>query len=287
MHYGRFPLVPPSLKIRQRSRSDRHINSGYIRDRDPGARRRRLESGIIASSTHTGAKTLSYSTILFDLDHTLFDTEQSELQAFNQTMAAAGISITERHISTYRKINVGLWTQVERGEISPQQVRTLRFQGLVDALHLDADPLHLADEFVAGLGANGDLYAGAQEVLQTLSAQHTLAMVTNGLGEVQRPRIKRLEIEHYFDAVVISAEVGAAKPGTDIFDLVFTALDHPPKDTVLMVGDSLASDIQGGTNYGIATCWYNPHGKEAGLKDKVTHEIGDLQELHGLTVGSR
>jgi len=229
---------------------------------------------------------MRYSTILFDLDHTLFDTEQSELRAFKQTMAAAGISITERHISTYREINIRLWSQVERGEITPQQVRTLRFEGLVDALRLDADPLHLADEFVVGLGANGDLYAGAQDVLKTLSQQRTLAIVTNGLGEVQWSRIKRLQIGHFFDAVVISAEVGAAKPGTDIFDLVFAALDHPPKDSVLMVGDSLSSDIQGGTNYGISTCWYNPHGKEAGPKDEITHEIGDLQELHGLTGGS-
>jgi 2-haloacid dehalogenase len=230
---------------------------------------------------------MNYSTILFDLDHTLFDTERSEAQAFGQAMSVAGILNADRHISTYQEINTALWSRVERGEITPQQVRILRFEGLIEALNLDVDPMHLADEFVAGLGANGDLYAGAQEVLKALSEQHSLAIITNGLGEVQWTRIKRLEIAHFFDAVVISAEVGAAKPGTDIFDLVFAALDHPPKDTVLMVGDSLSSDIQGGTNYGIATCWYNPHGKEAGPNDQITYEISDLQELHSLTVASR
>ena len=230
---------------------------------------------------------MSYSTILFDLDHTLFDTGHSELQAFNQAMSVAGIPDAEQHIATYREINTELWVQVERGEITPQQVRTLRFERLVDAFQFNVDPMYLADEFVAGLGANGDLYAGVQEVLKSLSEQHALAIVTNGLGEVQWPRIRRLEIGHLFDAVVISAEVGTAKPGTDIFDLVFAALDYPPKDTVLMVGDSLSSDIQGGTNYGIATCWYNPHGKEAGPSDQVTHEISALEELHNLTMASR
>ena len=225
---------------------------------------------------------MSYSTIIFDLDHTLFDTEQSESKAFSHTLSAAGIPDAEQHISTYREINVALWAKVERGEITPQQVRTLRFEGLVDALRLDVDPLHLADEFVAGLGANGDLYEGAHTVLATLSEHKALAIVTNGLGEVQRARIKRLNIEHFFDAVVISAEVGTAKPGTDIFDLVFAELDQPSKDGVLMVGDSLTSDIQGGKNYGIATCWYNPHGKEARPSDRVTYEITDLSELHDL-----
>ncbi len=221
-----------------------------------------------------------YTTILFDLDHTLFDTEQSELRAFYQTMLAAGIVNPEQHIATYRSINSALWVQVERGEVTPQQVRTLRFERLVAELHLDLDPVSLADAFVIGLGANGGLYPGARELLAHLGEQHTLGLVTNGLGEVQRARLKRLKIEQYFDAVVISAEVGVAKPGTEIFDLVFAALGNPKKDDVVMIGDSLSSDIQGGTNYGISTCWYNPNKNEAGPNDQITHEIHSLRELH-------
>lgn len=240
---------------------------------------------IIASDTiYAGVQVLNYSTILFDLDHTLFDTEQSESLAFGKTMSSAGFPNAEQYISTYREINLALWVRVERGEITPQQVRTLRFEGLVETLRLDADPLQLADEFVAGLGANGELYAGAREMLERLNEKHALAIVTNGLGEVQRARIERLKIGQFFDATVISAEVGAAKPGTDIFDLVFAELDHPSKDAALMVGDSLSSDIQGGTNYGIATCWYNPNGKTAGPADKFTHEIAALHELHSIGV---
>jgi len=225
-----------------------------------------------------------YSTLLFDLDHTLFDTEQSELRAFYQTMLAAGIANPEQHIAAYRNINTSLWEQVERGEVSPQQVRTLRFERLVAELRLDLDPLSLADAFVIGLGANGGLYPGAEELLVELNQQHSLAIVTNGLGEVQRARLNRLEIERYFDAVVISAEVGVAKPGTEIFDLVFAALGNPKKDDVVMIGDSLSSDIQGGTNYGISTCWYNPSKIEAGPNDQITHEISSLRELHKLII---
>lgn len=224
---------------------------------------------------------MQYTTFFLDLDHTLFDSDTSETTAFVRAMEAAGINRPEQHFSAYRKINVELWTAVERGEISPHGVRTRRFERLVAEQRLDADPEHLANDFVAGLGAHGALYDGALEVIDRLSSQASLALVTNGLGEVQRARVERLGIGDFFDAIVISAEVGAAKPGTEIFDLVFEALDAPRKESTLMVGDSLSSDMQGGTNFGIATCWYNPKRQALRRDDLVSHEIQDLKELLG------
>jgi 2-haloacid dehalogenase len=229
-----------------------------------------------------GAVDVNYSHLLIDLDHTLFDSDRSESAAFRQAMLVAGISDADRYTTMYQRINLGLWAAVERGEAVPQQVRTRRFELLVAQAGLDADPLLMADAFVAGLAANGELYAGAREVIEGLSEHATLAMVTNGLSEVQRARIERLGIGKFFDATVISAEVGTSKPGTKIFDIVFDALGFPAKQSALMVGDSLSSDIQGGTNYGVATCWYNPKGKTAGANDRIRHEIRDLQELLGL-----
>jgi HAD superfamily hydrolase (TIGR01549 family) len=137
----------------------------------------------------------------------------------------------------------------------------------------------MADDFIYGFATFGDLYPGAWDVLEQLSERATLALVSNGLSEVQRPRIARLGVERLFDAIVISSEVGTTKPGTEIFDIVFGQLGSPPKETALMVGDSLTSDIKGGANYGIDTCWYNPHGKTAGPNDRITHEIRKLEEL--------
>lgn len=226
-------------------------------------------------------RAMRYTTFFLDLDHTLFDSDTSETTAFVRAMEAAGINRPEQHFSAYRKINVELWAAVERGEINPHGVRTRRFELLVAEQRLDADPQHLANDFVTGLGAHGELYEGAFEVIDRLSSQASLALVTNGLGEVQRARVERLGIGEFFDAIVISAEVGVAKPGTEIFDLVFGALDAPRKESTLMVGDSLSSDMQGGTNFGIATCWYNPKQQENRRDDLVSHEIQDLKELLG------
>ncbi|MDH5303815.1 MAG: YjjG family noncanonical pyrimidine nucleotidase [Gammaproteobacteria bacterium] len=222
---------------------------------------------------------MPYTTILIDLDHTIFDSDTSETAAFRHTMLAAGIEDVARYSGAYRAINLELWAAVERHELTPQQVRILRFEQLVATQQLDADPLRMAEDYVLALGANGELYDGALEVLEELSARASLALVTNGLSEVQRTRIRRLGIDELFDAIAISAEIGAAKPGKQIFDSVFAELGQPAKSSAIMVGDNLSADIQGGANYGIATCWYNPHGRVATLSVQPGHEIAALHEL--------
>lgn len=222
---------------------------------------------------------MKYSTILLDLDHTLFDSDASEAAALAAALEIAGIEGSSLHSKTYQDINLALWAAVERGELVPQQVRNLRFEKFAEAFELSVEPRLMADTFVNALAANGDLYSGARDVIEWLGQRVTLAMVTNGLGEVQRARVERLGIAQHFAAIVVSAEVGAAKPHKEIFDIVFGHLGYPDRTSTLMVGDSLSSDIRGGSDYGIATCWYNPKRKAAGTTDRITHEIRDLQEL--------
>ena len=140
----------------------------------------------------------------------------------------------------------------------------------------------MGDRYVWGLGNNGGLYPGAREMLDSLASSATLALITNGIGEVQRTRIERLAIDQYFSSVVISGEVGKAKPGTEIFDIVFEQLGGPDKETALIIGDNLGSDIQGGINFGIDTCWFNPEGRDSNGMT-ITHEIVDLSALLAIT----
>ena len=175
--------------------------------------------------------TSTYSTLLFDLDHTLLDSAGSEAAAFDQTLRRAGADQPDQYFDTYDRINRGLWAALERGETTADELRTTRFEMLIAETDLCAEPRAMADDFTAGLGANGELYAGAREALDAVFGQASLALLTNGLSDVQRARIERLDLVRYFDAVVISAEVGAAKPGTRIFDIAFAQLGSPPKPT--------------------------------------------------------
>lgn len=200
---------------------------------------------------------MHYTTLLFDLDFTLFDSDTSEPTAFAHTCDAFGVQPTDALVESFHAINKRLWAAVESGEFTPNDVRTLRFVELIADNDLIADPVEMADAYVYGLGAFGGLYLGAREMLDEVDGTATLALITNGIGEVQRARIERLDLDRYFDAIVISGEVGTAKPGTQIYDLTFAALGEPDRTTSLMIGDSLSSDIQGGIGYGIDTCWFD------------------------------
>jgi 2-haloacid dehalogenase len=220
-----------------------------------------------------------YETLLWDLDHTLLDSEASETMAFDRALGSAGIDDPRRFLPKYVQINRELWAGVERSETTPDEVKDARFVELVSVTDLDADPRSLAESFVVGLGACGELFEGAESVLEQVSAHGTLALVTNGLRTVQRARIARLGLERFFDFVVISSEVGAAKPSVEFFEIVFEKLGSPPLETALMIGDSLTSDIQGGNNFGIDTCWYNPTGQPNCSDAEATHEIKQLSQV--------
>jgi 2-haloacid dehalogenase len=220
-----------------------------------------------------------YETLLFDLDHTLLDSDASEIAAYAHTMAVIGLDRPDDHFERYLRINHGMWSAVERGEIQPSEVRHRRFEQFVAEVGITADPMVMADEFVWGLGNFGDLYDGARDVLDQFAGRARLAMITNGLSDVQRARIERLDLDRYFDVVVISSEVGVTKPRSEIFDITFEQLGGPDKRTALMIGDSLTSDIRGGSDYDIATCWFNWRGSVASPDAVITHEITHIEQL--------
>ncbi|MDA2979401.1 MAG: YjjG family noncanonical pyrimidine nucleotidase [Actinomycetota bacterium] len=234
----------------------------------------------------TSHRMARYTTVLFDLDHTLLDSDTSEALAFTATMLDAGIENPSIHFPAYDRINRELWAEVEAGWIGPDEVRHKRFTRFIKERNLDADAGAMADRFVQNLGANGDLYQGAAAMLGALGEIATLALVTNGIGQVQRDRIARLDLERYFKTIVISADIGVSKPATGIFEVAFAALGGPSKESALMVGDSLTSDIQGGTNFRIATCWYNPTGKTATNAAEATHEVTDLRQIVDIVTGT-
>jgi 2-haloacid dehalogenase len=227
---------------------------------------------------------VAYRTLLLDLDHTIFDFDASEVAAFDAALTLLGVDhgTTADHLATYQRLNNALWAAAERGEIRSSEIRDLRFELLAAELGVDAGDESLrtvADTFVTGLGAHGDLFPGALDVLEALAQRVEVAIVSNGLGEVVHSRIDRLGIGQLFAAVIVSSEVGASKPAPAIFDAAFAALGHPDHATTLMVGDSLTSDIAGGRAYGIDTCWYNPDRRTPGEHDTFTHQIHNLAEL--------
>ena len=225
---------------------------------------------------------MGFSVVLFDLDHTLLDSAESERMAYEYALGAAAIPNPWSHFKTYAEINRALWGEVEAGVRHPDDVRVPRFARLVEQRGLDADAEELAADFVHGLSSFGQLYPGARPLLDRLSAQYQLGLVTNGIGMVQRGRIARLELDSYFTAISISGELGMAKPAPEIFDHTLDRLGNPERGRVMMVGDSLSSDIAGGRAAGVATCWFNPSGHPNPRDIEPDHEVTALQEVEAV-----
>ena len=221
-----------------------------------------------------------YKWLLFDADGTLFDFAIAETKALANTFHQFNLPYSEEVADLYREINTQIWRALERGEITPGALRTTRFQRLFDKVGVQADTNSFSDAYLVHLGNCGDLIDGAEQLIKSLSNNYRLAMITNGLSDVQHPRLAASSLKPYFETVIISDEVGAAKPDPHIFDVAFAAMGNPEKENVIIIGDSLTSDIQGGVNYGIDTCWFNPHGKSRKNGMPITYEITDLAELN-------
>lgn len=220
-----------------------------------------------------------YPWLFFDADGTLFDYNRAEATAFRKALDMLQFQFEESYLDAYRTINHELWQALERHEIIPAVLRVRRFELLLEALQLSgsADALNVA--YVEQLGLCTDLIDGAYEVLQTLSKRAQIAIVTNGLSAVQRSRLMHSAIHPFIGKLIISEEIGAAKPHPAFLDAAFTRAGNPDRSDVLIIGDSLTSDMQGGMNYGIDTCWYNPTGENKPAGFPITYEIRYLTEL--------
>jgi 2-haloacid dehalogenase len=220
---------------------------------------------------------MKYSWLLFDADDTLFDFPKAEANALKWTLEQAGLPFLPEFFALYSRFNQQVWGEFERGEVTSVELRVRRFRLFFDEAHLNANPQVVSPLYLANLALGVDLLPGAEEVVRALRGLYHLSLVTNGLKDVQRPRLEHSALRDCFEKVFISEEVGAAKPSRDYFDTVFREIGQPPKASVLLIGDSLTSDMRGGVDYGIDTCWYNPKGKTTELP--ITYQISLLQNL--------
>ena len=221
-----------------------------------------------------------FHVILFDADGTLFDFQRAERHALTEAMASFDLAYDEAvHPEAYARINRDLWQQLEQRRVTADELKVERFRRFSASLGAVVEPEAFSREYLRRLAHTTFLIDGAEALLASLRARARLAMVTNGLAEVQHSRLARSSLAPAFEAVVVSEEVGVAKPDARIFEHALAQLRHDDRETVLMVGDSLEADIQGGVNAGIRTCWFNPSGAPNASAIQPTFEIAGLLEL--------
>ncbi|HET9907661.1 MAG TPA: YjjG family noncanonical pyrimidine nucleotidase [Anaerolineales bacterium] len=220
-----------------------------------------------------------YPWLWFDADGTLFDYNLAEVTALKKTFESLRLRYEDDYLKIYQEINHGLWQALERQEIRPDVLRVRRFQLLLANLKLDGIAEVMSTAYIEQLGLCTDLINGAYEILDALHGKCRFAIVTNGLQAVQHSRLSLSKIHKFIDVIIISEEVGAAKPHSAFFEIASERTGHPAKSEVLIIGDSLSSDIRGGVDYGIDTCWYNPAAAARPDALPITYEIKHLKDL--------
>ncbi|MCP4757146.1 MAG: noncanonical pyrimidine nucleotidase, YjjG family [Proteobacteria bacterium] len=221
---------------------------------------------------------MRYHWIIFDADGTLFDFDGAEFDAITNTFRDFSIIPSENAIGLYRAITESLFRRLEQGDIVLDELKTERFSILFQQLGISVDVDSFSEAYLENLSLSSRLLPEANEIVRKLSESFNMIILTNGIASVQRSRLERSSIGPFFKDIIISDEVGYAKPSAEIFHIAFQSMGHPALNEVLMVGDSLTSDIEGGNNYGIDTCWICPE-LNPGRKSSATYEISRLGEL--------
>lgn len=220
--------------------------------------------------------------LLLDLDNTLLDFDWAESRALRRALEMYGIEPTDTVVSRYNEINIRQWELLEEGKLTRSQVLVGRFEILFAEQGISCDGEAVAKTYERELSFGHRFIPGAEELLDTLYGHCDMYIVSNGCASVQDGRLKSSGISRYFRDIFISENIGFDKPGEDFFNYCFERIEGFSKDRCLIVGDSLTSDIRGGMNMGIKSCWFNPHGKPARPGITPDYVISELSELPAL-----
>ncbi len=221
----------------------------------------------------------NYNVIFFDMDDTLFDFATSQQEAFHNVFEKHNLlNNLEQYRKSYQTISHSLWRDLENGKMSLAELGSERFRRLFIEHDIENDAVVFNQDYLGFLGQQTHLTQGAEKVIRDLS-HIRLAIITNGYMDVQISRMNNSPLKDIFEELIISESTGFQKPQTGIFDYAFQKLQITDKSNVLIVGDSLTSDIQGGINFGIDTCWFNPNHQVNNTSIQPTYEINTLETL--------
>ncbi len=218
-----------------------------------------------------------YKLILWDLDNTLFDFDKAEEIALEYAMQKHGLVYDPNEtLKAFRVVNDRRWRGFEKNLFTKDEVLVGRFEEFFEDERVDSRALNA--DYLWSLGQHKAVYPDAERVVRELHTRGCIqSIVTNGAKEVQDVCYYNSPIASLIKAIVISEEVGVAKPDPKIFEIACQLSGWLDKKSTLVVGDSLSSDIAGGQAYGVDTCYLNLKGRQH--KAAPNYEIRTLPEI--------
>lgn len=224
-----------------------------------------------------------FTTILWDVDGTLLDFVYSQRCALTRCFASIGREITEEIIARYSQINDVFWKRLELGEITKAQLLNGRFIQLFEEYDIrDVDVEAFRQQYQKELGSVFAYIDNSLDICKSLQGKVKQYVVTNGVTSTQENKLRLSGLGELMEALFISEQIGAPKPHKEYFDYCLAHVEETDINRILLVGDSLTSDIKGGVLAGIPTCWYRPEGTENTTEYKPVYEISDLHQIYDI-----
>ncbi len=223
---------------------------------------------------------MKYKVLVIDLDNTLLDFDVMEKESFIKTLDENCIPYGLDFFDDYKNINTKLWQDLEKGLIGKKELRKRRFEILFNKHNIEFSADKFNDLFIEKIKEKPVFIDGAIEFLNYVKDNYINILITNGFSDTQREKLKKLDISKYFDHIIISDEVGLAKPDLKIYEYMNSLVGNIDKTKILAIGDSLTSDIKGGIDYGIDTLWFNKRSEDK--KSNATYEATNLKEVMSL-----
>jgi len=222
--------------------------------------------------------------ILWDIDGTLLDFHAAEHKAIKTLFAHFDLGeCTDEMIQRYATINRSYWERLERGEVTKPRVLVGRFEDFFCSEGIDTS---IASEFneayQLSLGDTIVFCDDSYNIVKSLKGKVKQYAVSNGTVVAQTKKLRLSGLGELFDGVYLSEYLGVEKPNVEFFNKVFANVGPINKEEVMIVGDSLTSDICGGNNAGILTCWYNPSNTACNVDYKIDYEITDLHQIYDI-----
>jgi len=221
--------------------------------------------------------------LLIDFDDTIVDFKNAEAYAFYKLAEHYQLEVNNDELQTFMVVNEAHWNAFQKNELTKAEVLSQRFEVYFESHQMTING-EVADRIFRNELANAPIkfFEKTKETLAQLKEQHDLYIVTNGVLETQERRIAKTEIEQWFKEVFVSEQTGYQKPMPEFFDFVFNVIGEDKRENAIIIGDSLSSDILGGKNAGIKTCWFNPRKKINESNIVPDHTINSLEQILAL-----
>lgn len=214
-----------------------------------------------------------------DLDNTIIDFNECARHSIMGIFEDLGFHYDENVFETFITENVKIWKRLERGEIDKPYLRANRWNIILGKLGIEYDGTIIEERFENGVAKGAYPVEYAYELLEYLYSKYDLYVVSNGFRFVQESRVKIGKFDKYFKELFLSEDIGIQKPDIRFFDYCYEKIGCPPKEELILIGDSLSADIQGGINFNVETIWFNKNNEPQNDTIKPTYTVNHLKEI--------